>query len=275
MSTCQPLLLAYNTLQTYMRYLIVIIGALVLTTLGLDAADTVSGDRTTLLASLFYSVDERICGAGMNKVVSQASEFCIDSYELSTGTDCPIKDPVSLQGTANNLADPDCVPESKAGALPWRFVTYNQAEQLCARAGKMLPNNTRWYAAALGTPDNPDSCILSDSLQSTGVAQGCVSGGGAYDMIGNVWEFVVPDAAGLPVDGYVSGVNADGVPSQTDTTPHIAYGEDYLWRNSVPEVMLRGGFYAAKSDGGLYSIQAAVTADFSSAAIGFRCVRPL
>jgi formylglycine-generating enzyme required for sulfatase activity len=134
-----------------------------------------------------------------------------------------------------------------------------------------------WYEAALGTPDNLESCALSTVLQPTGTLPSCISGSGAYDMIGNVWEYVeTPEGMQLPASGYVGMVNEAGIPIEVSMSPKIEYASDYVWSTEKrPFVVIRGGFYGAKEDGGLYSVQGTITPDFSSAAIGFRCVSTL
>jgi formylglycine-generating enzyme required for sulfatase activity len=262
---------------TMVRLVVSILCVVIITALGVDAADTFDGSRTTLLASLWYGSDEVACGVGMKPVITLTGSFCIDVYEVSTHADCVVQNPTSLQGSANNLADPDCVPESVAGSLPWRFVTYDQAKQLCARAGKILPSAEIWYDAALGTPDIVSACVLDQALATTGSAPLCVSGSGAYDMIGNVWEYVTLDGEQvLPESGYVAMVDEAGMPTESVSEPRAEYAHDYMWSTPKrPFVVVRGGFYGAKDDGGLYSVQGTLTRDFSSAAIGFRCARAL
>src|SRR5204862_59433 len=59
-------------------------------------------------------------------------------------------------------------------------------------SGKRLLTNAEWQAAALGTPDGPP-CFV-DKADDEGPAPtgtpGCTSDVGAYDMVGNVSEWV-------------------------------------------------------------------------------------
>ncbi len=253
------------------KSLVVGVVAVFLTALGIDASDTYRGSQETLL-SQWLSVSS--CEAGMTEVVSPSGRFCVDIYEASPGPGCLVGNPTSLQGTFNNLAEPDCEPVSEPGVMPWVFVTIEQARQLCARTGKRLPHMEEWYEAALGTADNQDVCNLVGDRARTGNSTLCRSGVGTYDMVGNVWEYVVA-ADALPPSGYVTAT-INGTPRETSSVPQLAFNNDYVWsKEAEAPVLVRGGFYGAGDDGGLYSIQGTLTSDFSSAAIGFRCVKDL
>ncbi len=269
--------------MSFLRVGVVIFGALAITALSIDAFDTISGSQGTLLGSLIQSENSTACKEGMTLVVGETGSYCIDIYEASVGEDCTIKEPRTTDETSFNVVDADCVPTTVKDAKPWRFVTYYQAEQLCARAGKFLPSPELWYKAALGTPDDTAVCNLVGSLNNTGQNDGCRSGSGAYDMIGNVWEYVAGSVdtgkfkeQSLPAEGYVSLVDDAGLAIETSSTSVVMYGSDYFWQEGKGRtVMARGGFYGARTDGGLYSVQAALQSDFSSAAIGFRCASSL
>jgi hypothetical protein len=269
----------------WVKILAVIVGALVITALGIDAADTVTGSRVTLLASLIGSTHEAAtCPNGMVLVKNQTQSFCVDVYEAGVDSHCPVTEPHSVQDTLQNLKKTECKPVSVAHVYPWRFVTYRLAEQLCARAGKTLLTPGSWYQAALGTPDSSEVCAVSDqSLSRTGEHPGCISGSGAFDMVGNVWELVQGEVKDgvlsdqtLPEEGYISAVTDDGIPTATKPDPDILYGSDYFWREaSGTFVVMRGGFYKGQNDAGLYSMQAGISQDFSGEAIGFRCMKAL
>jgi hypothetical protein len=264
--------------------LLVIAGAVGITALGIDAADTFTGSRTTLLASLMGSSRTELCPTGMVALKTEMQTICVDTYEAGVGSTCPVHEPHSVQDTLHNLQQSDCAPVSTGGALPWRYVPYRIAEQLCARAGKSLLSANVWYRSALGTPDAADVCSISESsVAPTGKHAKCISGIGVYDMVGNVWELVqgeVIDGAlqklSLPEPGYIAGVNDDGIPTVTNDIPNVLYGADYFWREaSGTFAMMRGGFYNGQSDAGLYSIQAVITQDFAGEAVGFRCMQSL
>jgi formylglycine-generating enzyme required for sulfatase activity len=86
---------------------------------------------------------------------------------------------------------------SIAGVHPTACVTWFQAQQACANARKRLPTNAEWQMAVAGTPDpGPDNGTTDCNTFSvfdavnTGSRTGCVSNYGAFDMVGNVWEWV-------------------------------------------------------------------------------------
>lgn len=112
----------------------------------------------------------------------------------------------------------------------------------------------------------------------------CKSTVGAYDMVGNVWEWVdeeVRDGTyrdhALPEAGYVTSVDSDGIALSThaDAGDEL-YGKDYFWH--APQGIrgvLRGGSFGLQDDTGLYATHAAIEPSFASAGVGFRCVREL
>ncbi|PTL36371.1 hypothetical protein CLG94_04885 [Candidatus Methylomirabilis limnetica] len=85
------------------------------------------------------------------------------------------------------------------GVEPAHDLTWFQAAAAARNAGKRLPTNAEWQAAALGTPDtggadngtttcNTDN--LAPGVTPTGSRSACVSDVGAFDMVGNLWEWV-------------------------------------------------------------------------------------
>jgi formylglycine-generating enzyme required for sulfatase activity len=219
----------------------------------------------------------------MVPVKSETTTICVDIYEAGVGASCPISVPSSAQDTLTNAGIKDCVPVSKNAVLPWRFVPYRVAEQLCARAGKVLITPAVWQQAALGTLDVSTSCPMMGALQETGARPQCVSGSGVFDMVGNVWELVEGEVVDgnfngmqLPASGYISGVNDAGLPTATVGSANQIYNADYFWSNaSGTYAIMRGGFYGGGTDSGLYSTQAATAEDFAGAAVGFRCMKVL
>jgi Sulfatase-modifying factor enzyme 1 len=270
----------FVTLRQGIQFILVTVGIIVLTSFSIDATDTLRGSQTAL-SILAGKVNETECPTGMVRVDGDIP-FCIDQYENGVGPECLVPAPESPSETALNAVDADCMAESVEGALPWRYVTRAQAEQLCARSGKRLPTPEEWYAAALGTIDSL-ACNQSGQLQSAGSFPECRSGAQVYDMVGNVWEFVQGDIEGgeynrdtLPPPGYVAAITAGGFPLQTTTTPQTIYNNDYFWSNATGSyALMRGGYYGSNTDGGLYSAHAMIGLDFSSGAIGFRCAKSL
>jgi len=265
-----------------LRFLSVTIGIIFLTSISIDATNTFQGSQSAL--SIFadrLSTDE--CPKKMILINTEDKKFCIDEYEASPGEKCPVPNPLSTLDTSKNSNDTNCVPKVSSNEQPWTYVAQPQAAQLCARAGKRLPTAGEWYLAALGTPDSMESCNSNGNISRTGVWKNCISGGGVYDMVGNVWELIDGevvdgkiDGRALPDDGYVEKIDNDGIAIETTDSPNTIYNNDYIWMK--PEgryAIMRGGFYGSRSDGGIYSTHSQIDHNFASGAIGFRCVKSL
>jgi formylglycine-generating enzyme required for sulfatase activity len=97
---------------------------------------------------------------------------------------------------------------SVAGVLPSTCISWFQAEQACALSGKRLLTNQEWQRAAAGTPEDASSCNTNSAGPTpTGSLPDCVSRWGAFDMVGNVDEYVadwvartLTSASGVPAE---------------------------------------------------------------------------
>lgn len=262
------------------RFIFVTLGIVLLTSFSIDATDTLRGSQTAL-GIFTEKMTASKCPSGMVMVQGTDYQFCIDEYEASPSADCIITEPKSVADTAHNIADSRCELLTEPNKKPWTYVAQPQAEQLCAKAGKSLPTAAEWYEAALGTPDNTKNCNLNGLLLLTGSRLDCLSGVGAYDMVGNVWELIKAevfdgnyDNRKLPVEGYVESVDNAGVALETAEDPNDIYNKDYYWsKDSGRYAIIRGGYYGSGFDGGIYAVHAQTDKNFASAAIGFRCVK--
>ncbi len=278
-------------MKALLRWIVVTVCTVVLTTLGLNAFDNRDTPGNSMLGAAFGALagESSRCPADMVFVGTSDGGFCIDAYEASTGSSCPSKDPASKTQSSDNLAITSCEPESVAKKTPWRNVSRDQAELACARAGKRLPTAPEWYKAALGTPDGDvvenDGCNIglrgSGALDKTGARAACKSPAGAYDMVGNAWEWMqetvtdgVLRGTALPPEGYITGINGDGIPVATDRdVPDESFFKDYFWLDSTDvRGVLRGGYWNSQTDAGQYAINITVPPSFSGEAAGFRCV---
>jgi hypothetical protein len=259
----------------------IVMGALVLTALGIDASDTWRGSSTTLLGQLISSTPGGVCPSGMVEVVTGRTFVCADAYEASAGPECPYNSPTSPTETSINIELSKCGVVSRAGAQPWRYIARAEAQRLCARAGKRLPTAAEWYTLALDTKET--TCRTTKAaVGETGEAIECRSAAGVYDAVGNVWEWVEDDVIDgqfrdrpLPPSGYVAQADASGVAIMTaDTSAGTTYGTAYFWSDSQGNYgMIRGGFYGSRGDAGVYAVHAQTPPEFTGEAIGFRCVR--
>ncbi len=98
--------------------------------------------------------------------------------------------------SGQNCTD-DIYAVSLPGVTPSAYITWFQAQAACENARKRLPSNAEWQAAVIGTPDpGPDNgttdCNTRSCLSAvpTGSRSSCKSARGAFDMVGNLYEWV-------------------------------------------------------------------------------------
>jgi len=260
---------------------LVITLATVISTLGIMASDELTGVDGRFSGSL-GNADE-VCEPNSSLFLLGDYSVCIDKYEASPGSKCIFATPESNQETKANISEASCKAVSVPNVKPWSFVSYTNAAQLCARSGKRLIKNDEWYKIALGS-QNVNTCFPTSQNQpsKTGI-NNCVSAAGVYDVVGNLWEWMDEVATDgkfadkdLPESGYVTSVDERGIVRATGEEPDSSFGADYAWLNKEgTKGILRGGFYGSKDDGGIFSQNITMSLDFSSAGVGFRCVKDI
>lgn len=257
------------------------VGALVLSTVAIQASDLLRGVEGNLAGLVSESVP--VCGYHAVQILLGSHSICVDTYEAAPSSACPHANPQSPIETQSNINTTDCVPASQPEVIPWRFISFTQAQQLCARTGKRLPTNEEWYRVASGITQD-DQCVINagTSPQTTGSGQ-CVTPSGVHDMVGNVWEWVDEQVTNgtyadrtLPQSGYVALVDGDGIVIETSSNGVEEFGHDYAWTDAGGvRGMIRGGFYGSGEDAGIFAQNMSVALDSRTAGIGFRCVRDL
>jgi hypothetical protein len=131
--------------------------------------------------------------------------FYIYAYEASR--------PDAAAGTQGSLTARAC---SKAGVKPWSNLTYQEAANACAAAGKRLCTAAEWNLACRGTANNvypygntynAASCNGLDKALGAAAATGSLAtcqGGftGLFDLSGNLKEWTNDHQGTAPNDGY-------------------------------------------------------------------------
>lgn len=159
------------------------------------------------------------------------------------------------------------------GVTPSRFLTWFQAAAAARNAGKRLPTNAEWQAAALGTPDPGVSAAGSQHCNTangggggshavvpTGSRSNCVSDVGAFDMVGNLREWV-----------------ADWVPVSTGCVPALFAGDENCLAGASttegPSALIRGGAFHFGASAGVFAVNAGFTPTETDRGFGFRAAR--
>ncbi len=151
------------------------------------------------------------------------------------------------------------------GVMPATYITWFQAAAAARNAGKRLPTNAEWQAAALGTPDpgtdngKTDCNVNGPTTVATGSRSNCVSDVGAFDMVGNIWEWV-----------------ADWVPlTSSSTCAAPMFDSDYnciSGPSSGTGALLRGGGLTEQY-AGVFAVAGTVPPTSEGPAFGFRAAR--
>jgi formylglycine-generating enzyme required for sulfatase activity len=228
----------------------------------------------------------------MVRVPNTPADFCIDRFEahlleLRNGAWFPHESSVSPKNkTIKAVVAPNVLPQSSVN----RF----QAESACRNAGKRLCTLAEWKRACMGEPgftypygndEQAGKCNtgkphlpssldgtdpkkwnmknpwynMAGFLAKTGTYPECVSSFGAYDMVGNLHEWV----STLADEKMAAGASGNGKANPSG------------FRVSVGNGIFMGGFYSTRNENGpgcsyMTSVHAPSQDDYS---IGFRCCK--
>ena len=172
--------------------------------------------------------------------------------------------------SGQNCVD-DIFAVSLPGVQPSANITWFQAQAACESSGKRLPSNAEWQAAVTGTPD-PGSddgtadCNTASAFAAipAGSRSACKSAHGAFDMVGNLYEWVadwVPRATACGAwSAGVSPTGDDQCLAGAETT-----GE--------PGALLRGGAFFSGSLAGPLAVLGSSPPSLPNVGVGFRCAR--
>ena len=177
--------------------------------------------------------------------------------------DYPVSCPNNGQGCA------DIYAVSISGVIPSSRILWFQAQQACFNARKRLPSNAEWQGAVAGTPDpGPDNGTTdcnTDSVHAavnTGLRSACVSRFGAFDMVGNLGEWVA-DLVPRSINCGSWSISDDAQCLQGVITSGL----------TEPGAIVRGFGFASPVAAGPFAIQGAFQPSESGSALGFRCAR--
>jgi formylglycine-generating enzyme required for sulfatase activity len=193
--------------------------------------------------------------------------------ELTAGGATPLgtvrDDYAPCANDGENCTD-DIYAVSLPSEIPAAHITWFQAQEACANADKRLPTSAEWQVGANGTPDpGPDNgatdCnTAAVSATLTGARSGCVSARGAFDMVGNLYEWV-----------------ADWVPLSATCVTWGGFSNDDMCLAGAnetalgPGALLRGGNFNSGTDAGPLAVDGGAEPSFTAPSFGFRCVRDL
>ena len=222
-------------------------------------------------ASVWRVSDPAGVNKGLVKKIQQGKATAADlaaggATQLGAASD----DYAPCADSGQNCTD-DVYAVSLPGVTPSRFISWFQAQAACENARKRLPSNAEWQAAVAGTPDpGPDDGVSdcntanTSTLTATGSRSNCVSARGAFDMVGNVIEWVadwVPRSTACGT--WTAGVSPTG--DSQCLAGAATTGE--------PGGLLRGGDFDDGTDAGPLSVFGSFVLSNAGSSVGSRCAR--
>jgi formylglycine-generating enzyme required for sulfatase activity len=159
-------------------------------------------------------------------------------------------------------------------------MTWFVAAKAAVSAGKRMPSNAEWQAAALGTARSSGNVANGSTWAS--VADQDVAQYGVVGMAGNLWEWV----ADWGQYGTKTNMTTGDYYSATAWGPR--YGDDGTWNidgtantsddgrgwvSRLPAALLRGDSWGSGTEAGVFAIHAHSAPSNWYDGIGFRCSR--
>jgi formylglycine-generating enzyme required for sulfatase activity len=199
--------------------------------------------------------------------------------QLSPSSSCTPGYPDNFPDTGNwtpvagsSPPSPGVYAVSIPGVLPSACITWFQANQACRLSGKRLARNDEWQAAAQGTPDpgeadngTTDCNVFSvGDAVNTGSRSSCKSSWGAFDMVGNVSEWVAE--WGDFADGCTTWPSSFGDDAS-------CFGGPGSLNSNLPGGVHRGGDFNLGAGAGVFAVDDFFFPSDFDFFIGFRCAR--
>lgn len=269
------------------------------------APDCPSGYIKTDQPPAAFLPDAVVCARGADEIVrvgTGTTAFWIDRYEASTWT-TPGGPADGMQKFAGNDDSTTAFPKngqfttphfalSVADVVPSLSITWFQAMEACAAAGKQLPTGQQWLLAARNSADpgssggdaaNPKCNTSSGVVRHTAHSLGgsldisCTSEWGAEDMIGNVSEWTAEWYAGLAPGGAATDwpdlpdatFSHDGLENLSGS---VAPGSGLPYTEGLPAAAIRGGGVISGESAGIFALDLRLAPSYSGNQVGFRCV---
>jgi formylglycine-generating enzyme required for sulfatase activity len=195
------------------------------------------------------------------------SAFYMDVYEVTNARyqACVIAGACTAPHETSSYTRSSYYGDDLYDNYPVIYIDWNQAKTYCEWRGARLPSEAEWEKAARGTTKNiyPWGDTFNSAWANTfelGAGQpvavathSAASPYGAFDMIGNVWEWVQ--------DWYGGGYYAQS-PRSNPTGPATGI-----------EKVIRGGSFKNESDKATTSVRGKAGVDNRGDDIGFRCAK--
>jgi formylglycine-generating enzyme required for sulfatase activity len=169
-----------------------------------------------------------------------------------------------------NCAD-DIYAVSVPRVPPSANITWFQAEAACENPRKRLPSSAEWQAAVAGSPDpGPNNgttdCNTNSVFTSanTGSRSNCKSARGAFDMVGNLAEWVADWVTRSTTCGSWSAAASPTGDSQCLAGAATTDG---------PGALLRGGNLGSGPEAGPLAVSGRIQPLSTGSDFGFRCAR--